>query len=160
MLDEDFQVEQVQEDSGGADEDVGEVGGVNLAEIAREEAILQADGEGILAIHTRTFCRANWHTLAMSSLFLSSPSTMMTFPSPSTSVQRRRGSRGALLVLRGKIDPESSNRLLSSSSSFSRSRSFLASDPKSHSCHVDFEGPSSRHGWSEDAYRGVPVEGD
>ena len=40
MLDEDLQVKEVDEDGGWADEDVGEVRRVNLAEIAGQETVL------------------------------------------------------------------------------------------------------------------------
>lgn len=43
MLDQDFQVKEVQENGGGADENVRQVGRVDLAEIARKEAILSRD---------------------------------------------------------------------------------------------------------------------
>ena len=40
MLDQDLEMQEVEEDGGGADEDVWEIGRIDLAEIAREEAIL------------------------------------------------------------------------------------------------------------------------
>ena len=40
MLDEDFEVKEVEEDGGGADEDVRQVGRVDLAQVAGEETEL------------------------------------------------------------------------------------------------------------------------
>ena len=40
VLDQDSQVEEVDKDCGGADEDVGKEGGIYFSEIPREEAIL------------------------------------------------------------------------------------------------------------------------
>jgi len=40
MFNEDAKVEEVYEDCGGPDEDVREEGGVDLAEVAGEEAVL------------------------------------------------------------------------------------------------------------------------
>jgi hypothetical protein len=40
VLDEDFQMQQVEENGRGADEDMREVGRVDLTEIARKKAVL------------------------------------------------------------------------------------------------------------------------
>lgn len=83
-------------------------------------------------------------TLAISSLFFNSPSTMMTSPFPSTSVHRNRGSSAALAVraLRGKIEPVCSSMERMSSFSFKLGLPFLAPGPKSHSLHF---GPFFSH---------------
>jgi hypothetical protein len=102
-------------------------------------------------------------TLAISSLFLSSPSTIITFPSPSTSVHRSRGSKAAFAVriLRWKMDPDSSSSRTLRSPSFRGSRSFLLG-PKIHSCHVNLSHLSSSLSLglcSEEAYRDAPPVG-
>ena len=91
-------------------------------------------------------------TLAISSLFLSSPSTMTTLPFPSTSVHLSLGSRAAFAVrdLRLKMDPDSSSSITLMSPSLSGSPSFFGSGPKSHSCHVGLP-QSSRGVRSEEA---------
>ena len=157
MLDEDFQMEQVEENRGRADENVRQVRRVDLAEIAWKKAILPGT-----TVNNRCLLKAipGLHTLAISSLFLSSPSTVMTFPFPSTSVHRRRGSSAAFAVrdLRWKMDPDSSSSLTLMSPSFSGSPSFFWSGPKIHSCHVNLL-PSSLGVCSEEAYRRAPPAG-
>jgi hypothetical protein len=138
VLDEDLEVEKIEEDGRRADEDVWEVGRIDLAEIAWEETILPRDTVNNPIPLKLVLVLDLLRTLAISSLFLSSPSTIMTFPVPSTSVHRNLGSSAAFAVrdLRWKMDPDSSSSRTRMSPSFSGSPSFFDSGPKSHSCHI------------------------
>ncbi len=124
MLDEDLQVQQVEQQGGRADEDVWKIGRVNLTEVTRQKPIL-GETDQLARVRALSPTARSCHsvacgvrTLAISSLFLNSPSTMMTFPSPSTSVQRSLGSSAALALIdrRGKIESpvSGSNRRKSS----------------------------------------------
>lgn len=105
--------------------------------------------------------RPGLRTLAINSLFLSSPSTVMTFPFPSTSVQRSLGSRAALEAkdLRWKMDPDSSSSRTLISPSLSGSPCFCGSGPKSHSCHLNLLPSSLSPGPELEANRGAPAAG-
>ncbi len=156
MFDEDLEVKQVEKDGGRADENVWEIRRVDLTEIAWEEAILPSD-----TVNKRCHARRAHglrRTLAISSLFLSSPSTVMTFPFSSTSVHLNLGSKAAFAVsdLRLKIDPDSSSRRTKRSPSLSGSLSFFWSGPKIHSCQVNLL-QSSLGGCREEAYRRPPA---
>jgi len=127
-----------------------EVRRVNLSKIAREESILSL-WSATRTHHSHTMSL----TLAISSLFFNSPSTMMTCPFPSTSVHRSLGSKAAFAVsdLRAKMDPDSSSSCSRRSSSVSCMLPFVPR-PKSQSFH--FGRHLSRGDWFDEEFRCAP----
>lgn len=85
-------MEEVEKNNGGSDKNMREIGCVDFAEVAGQEAILSS----LSAPSGRARYIPFPHTLAISSLFLNSPSVSITSPFSSTSVHRKRGSRAAL----------------------------------------------------------------
>lgn len=115
---------------------MGKVGRIDLAKIARQKTVLlDFDWSAMLSQHLFICVRSR--TFAISSLFLSSPSTITTLPFSSTSVHLSLGSIAAFAVkaLRWKIEPDSSSSATLMSSSFSRVSGgpFFSPLPNSHS---------------------------
>ena len=111
VLDEHTEVKEIDEDRARSDENIWKEGRVDLAEVAREESVLL---KSYLAIPLQCERLRGWNgvfTLAMSSLFLNSPLTIVTFPFSSSSVQR---SLSSLLSLSGRPMLVSSPRKLES----------------------------------------------
>lgn len=84
-------MEKTDKDCARSHKDVREEGRVNFTEIAREQAILKMNSIIQPLIETHTGIRGAL-TLAISSLFLYSPLTSVTFPFSSNSVHRKHGS--------------------------------------------------------------------
>lgn len=136
MLDEDLEMEEVDEDGGRPYKDVRQSGGVDLTEVAGQEAVLRA----VSGVPGRV-CTEKGLTFAISSVFLNSPSVMVVSPRSSTSVHRTRGSSAALadMVRRGaKMSSSRPGRSFGCSGLLPR----RAAKPHSLSCHV-----SGRSSW-------------
>lgn len=100
---ENSEVEEVDEDGGGPNQDMWEYTGIDFSKISGEETVLQ-----------KNICQPEnsciiWgsHTFAINSLFLNSPLARTTFPFSSNSVQRNLGCVAALAdILRPRLNIE------------------------------------------------------
>lgn len=131
-------MKEINENGGGADENMWEERGIYFSKIAGKKAILS--GSELWALLPSLGVQV--HTFAISSDFLNSPLTSVTSPFSLTSVQRNFSSlEGFPTLLRPRIEPLASFRKLGSNG---RSSGLSADSPGffvggQHHCRNDLE---------------------